>query len=312
MEGLKTSSTSSVSFIRDTLEENEMQGILLTETWLREHLDAEVNIPGYSIFRSDRDRAKKRRGRNSGGSAIYLRDDLASSAEVQLQYSSGVIECVGLRVPKLNLILFSVYRQPDDPVGGNRSTSTEFRVFLDSMSEVLDRLPTPSPNLLIGGDFNLPKTLWPSCTPRSGAPTDEKRMINMLSDFNSRYFLTQLVTQSTHQAGNVLDLILTNNDSAFAFENAIPTSPISSHYLIQASCMLVSEQEHHEQQESRTSGFDALNLHSESTNWAAIEAEIDGVDWAVSLADLTVEEMVTKMIDTCQKAETGNAPRKVC
>ena len=310
MEGLKTSSSSSVSFIRDILEEHEMQAILLSETWLREHLDAEVNIPGYSIFRSDRVRTKKRRGRNSGGTAIYLKNDIAASSDVQLQYSSGVIESICLGVPKLNLAMCAVYRQPDDPVGGNKSTSTEFQIFLDSLSEVLDKLPTPTPNLLIAGDFNLPKADWPSCIPRRGATADEKRMINMLSDFNSRYFLTQIVTQPTHQAGNTLDLILTNNDSAFSFENATPTYPISSHYFVKASCMQVSQQELHQQAEPCLSGFDALNLHSDDTNWAAMEAEIDSVDWTATFMDLSVEEMLTKLTQTCQNTAMENAPRK--
>ena len=71
-----------------------MQAIMLTETWLRDHLDAEINIPDYTIFRSDRCRPKKRRGRNSGGVAIYLRNDVASNAEVLLNFSSGVIEAI--------------------------------------------------------------------------------------------------------------------------------------------------------------------------------------------------------------------------
>ena len=310
MEGLKTSSTSSVSYIRDNLEEHKMQAILLTETWLREHLDAEVNIPGYSIFRSDRVRTKKRRGRNSGGTAIYLKDDLASPSEVLLQYSSGVIECTCIKVHNLNLVICSIYRQPNDPVGGNKSTSDEFQTFLDSLSEVFDSLPTPTPNLLVAGDFNLPKAVWPSCTPATGATADEKRMITMLSDFSARYFLVQIVTQATHQAGNTLDLILTNNDSAFSFENATPTSPISSHYLIKASCMLMHQQESYEQPESYTSVFDTLNLHSEETNWAAINAEIDMVDWTAISAGSSVEEMLNKMIQTCQNAALENAPRK--
>ena len=294
VEGLKTSSTSSVSYIRDILEEHKMQAILLTETWLRDHLDAEVNIPGYSIFRSDRVRTKKRRGRNSGGTAIYLRNDLASPSEVLLQYSSGVIECTCLKVPNPNVVICSVYRQPNDPVGGNKSTSDEFKNFLDSLSEVLDSLQTPTPNLLIAGDFNLPKAVWPSCTSGSGATADEKRMISMLCDFSVRYFLVQIVTQPTHQAGNTLDLVLTNNDSAFSFENATPTSPISSHSLIKVSCLLVSQQETYHQPESNSSIFDTLNLHSEDTNWTAINAEIDSFDWANHFADSSFEEMLIK------------------
>ena len=55
---------------------------MLTETWLRDHLDAELCIDGYTIFRTDRDRKKKRRGRNSGGVAVYIRNDVSNKAEI--------------------------------------------------------------------------------------------------------------------------------------------------------------------------------------------------------------------------------------
>ena len=61
MEGLKTSSSSSVPFVRDILEEEKMLYIMLTETRLREHLYAEVDIPGYTICRVDRTEAVKKR-----------------------------------------------------------------------------------------------------------------------------------------------------------------------------------------------------------------------------------------------------------
>ena len=81
--------------------------VMLTETWLRDQLDAEVNIPGYSLFRSDRVPPKKRLGRNSGGVAIYLRNDLKIQTEVLLTFSSGVIEAICLWIPKLNLVVVS-------------------------------------------------------------------------------------------------------------------------------------------------------------------------------------------------------------
>ena len=70
MEGLKTSVTSSVPFVMDMLEEYNLLFIMLTETWLKEHVDAELSISNYTLNRVDRNRQKKRRGRNSGGVAV--------------------------------------------------------------------------------------------------------------------------------------------------------------------------------------------------------------------------------------------------
>ena len=67
VEGLKTLSSSAVSYLGDTLAESNLLFLMLTETWLRNHLDAEVKINSYTIFRTDRNRPKKKSGRNSGG-----------------------------------------------------------------------------------------------------------------------------------------------------------------------------------------------------------------------------------------------------
>ena len=310
VEGLKTLSSSSVSYIRDNLEENNMQLIILSETWLRDHLDAEVAIPNFTILRCDRERVKKRRGRNSGGAAMYLRNDIASNTEILLHFSNGVIEALCTHVHQLNLILCAVYRQPDDPAGGNRSKAEEFSNFIASLSDVLENLPTPTPNILIAGDFNLPRASWPSCTPMGGATADEKQMISILSEFCSKNFLTQIVTQPTHSAGNILDLALTNNDDAFRFLNATPTSPVSSHSLINITCNITSPLQPARTLPANSSIFDDLNLFSEDINWNNINQQFHEMDWHTKFRDLNVHEMYTVIIQTCESVLAENAPRK--
>merc|ERR1719154_406923 len=95
----------------------------------------------------------------------------------------------------------------DDIVGGHTSKSAQFSVFLDKLSEELDGLPSPTPDVILAGDFNLPHAVWPQCEPSAGASGDEKQMLQLLSNFSSKHFMTQLVTQQTHKAGNTLDLL---------------------------------------------------------------------------------------------------------
>ena len=64
-----------VPFIKDILHHTNQMFVILTETWLREQKDAEIAIEGYVSFRQDRKRPRRRRGRDSGGVAIYLRED---------------------------------------------------------------------------------------------------------------------------------------------------------------------------------------------------------------------------------------------
>ena len=60
IQGLKPRTIpSKVPFLQDLLSLNKLLFIALTETWLREHMDAEVNVQGYKLFRQDRVRTSK-------------------------------------------------------------------------------------------------------------------------------------------------------------------------------------------------------------------------------------------------------------
>ena len=72
--------------------------IVLTETWLEPSiLDAEINIPGFNIHRTDRC------GRKRGGTCIYTRCDLPVSKF--LSYSNGVVDTITIKIPSLDLVI---------------------------------------------------------------------------------------------------------------------------------------------------------------------------------------------------------------
>ena len=78
----------------------------VTETWLQHHKDAELHVQGYQFFRSDRKRTKKTtRGRLSGGVGCYVRSDLASTMEISVSFSNGVVELLGLYSKVKNLYI---------------------------------------------------------------------------------------------------------------------------------------------------------------------------------------------------------------
>jgi len=81
---------SSVPYLRDILIIENHIFLGLTETWLSpNHKKAELEIEGYQLFRKDRDRAKAKQGRYSGGVTFYIRDDIAPLFEPLLEYSNG-------------------------------------------------------------------------------------------------------------------------------------------------------------------------------------------------------------------------------
>ena len=132
MQGLKPRTVpTQVSFVQDLLKDrNQLFMVALTQTWLREHNNAELQVEGYKLFRQDRQRLNRRRGRDNGGVAVYLRNDMTADVEPVIGLSNGVDEMFGLYSKSKSLLLVVIYRQPDDIVGGHRSTHTKFKQVL--------------------------------------------------------------------------------------------------------------------------------------------------------------------------------------
>jgi hypothetical protein len=132
IHGLKPKTKDSkVPFINDIAVEKKQMFIALTETWLQEEKDAEVGIQGYTLFRADRKREKKKWGRNSGGSAFYVRSDIANTFEATNTFSNGTLELLCIYSRPENIFIANIYRQPDDIIRNNRSTYKEFNCFIE-------------------------------------------------------------------------------------------------------------------------------------------------------------------------------------
>ena len=94
-------------------------------------------------------------------SAYIIREDAGNTAEVVINYSDGVIEMLGIYVKSSDLLLVVLYRQPDDIVGGHRSTSVECAKALTYLSDYLAQQNDPSPEFMFCGDFDLPHIEYP-------------------------------------------------------------------------------------------------------------------------------------------------------
>ena len=110
IQGLKPKTVpSKVPYVKDLIGTNNQLFIGLSETWIKDHLEAELAIPNYTLYKADRHRFKKsNRGRDTRGVCAYIRNDLAGSMEEILSYSNGVVEVVALFFKILNLYLCTV------------------------------------------------------------------------------------------------------------------------------------------------------------------------------------------------------------
>ena len=103
---------------------------------------------------------KSTRGRLTGGVALYVRDDIACSSEVIASYSTDAIQSLCLYSKTENLAIAVLYRQPDDSHHGHPSTPANFKKALNHLKNPLLKI-SPAPDIVLGGDFNLPHAVWP-------------------------------------------------------------------------------------------------------------------------------------------------------
>ena len=306
-----------VPFISDLLHSNNHLFAALTETWLSDHKDAEISIDGYVHFRQDRRRQRKsNRGRDSGGVLIYLREDLAGTAEYILNYSNGVVEVVGVYIKEANLVLITVYRQPDDSTGRNRSTSVEFHQALDVIRDALTSLPSPVPEIVFCGDFNLPHASWTNnglvC---SGASSDERKMMADLQALTTDHFLFQNILKPTHRDGNILDLCFTNNP-AFMHSYQCHGTSLSDHLIIEAwtSFQHTTKEDNaqplNEEPLSTAGIFSSLNFMSEEVDWDNLDRELNSTNWESEFAGLSPTAMLDRFLEISAKASEKFCPKK--
>ena len=197
---------SKIPMLSDILHEKNQLFLALSETWLRNELDAEVKIDGYDLFRCDKKAPKKKFGRNSGGVAVFIREDISPTFNIVSTYSNGGVELLTLASDLLKLVISCVYRQPDS---SNDLSADIFKKALMQLNR--DLLKYPDFNYVIMGDFNLPHVDWKSMESNSHSSKQQRNIFDSLQTFMDEHFLQVYVPQKPqkkHMAANFLLRIL--------------------------------------------------------------------------------------------------------
>lgn len=304
----RTKKSTKRPFLGDVLYLKDQLFVALTETWLREQKEAELDISGYKIFRQDRNRPRRnRRSRDSGGVAFYIRDDLVSSAETVLEFSSGVVEILGVYLKEANILAIVIYRQPDDIRGGNRSTSIQFHRAISAIRRTLSELETPTPEIMLSGDLNLPHVVWPEGIMGPGGTADERIMLNELRNLADDFFLQQHITKPTHRAGNTLDLVFTNNENALHSYTSTPTK-LSDHYVVECATLYNTKPVEPKEAVEIPEGMASLNFQNENIDWDKMRQDTAAIDWDDELKTLHPQQMLDKLVDKCNSVATLHVP----
>jgi hypothetical protein len=226
-------------------------------------------------------------------------------------YSSEAVQLLCLYSKVENIAIACLYRQPDDKAHGHPSTASNLKTALDKLVAGLAGL-SPAPDIILGGDFNLPHVSWPAGTPSQGASVEEKHMLNYLNEMCNELLLTQVIKTSTHKDGNILDLVFVNNGGIVHDTNVIPVLPSTSHHsIVQISTTYKADPPAKTSSRPKPSMFNALNYFHKDVDWSNLEATLGNVEWEETFREKTPDEMLDSIYSICYKASAECVPERV-
>ena len=153
-----------------------------------------------------------------GGLGFLVRESLSPDLVSLSSYPS--FESFGVNVKSRNskLTIFNIYRPPD-----SSSYSKPFSTFLSEFCSFLSSAATTPHEFLITGDFNIHVN--------DSSDGHALQFLTLLDSFN----LVQHVSSATHISNNILDLVITSNQSNIISSVTIsPVSP-SDHFRVMSS-----------------------------------------------------------------------------
>ena len=287
-----------ILYLRDlTILKNPLC-IVLTETHLNPNiLNAEINIPDYTLYRCDRV------GRTHGGTCIYTRNDLAT--QELLSYSNSVCETLVLKVKTLETILVSIYRPPDTSL---ESFTEAISLTKTAIEDTIEKDPKTK-TILQFGDYNFPCISWPSKKiyqkeqdGRQNKAT-EKEQAEHFIEFMEEHFLENLSLSPTRGL-NILDLILSNNPHMIGPISVTISKAMSDHSLLefQLNHPYTQPQGEGQRETPYTNNFHKYRLDKgDAEDWMRYESLLNDVNFEALVEGMNVEQRLFKFYEILEK-----------
>jgi hypothetical protein len=239
-------------------------------------------LDGYDLITDLRkDRSDTTNG-IGGGLLVYARKGLVILPSDEYNDFNQFL-CFDVIIDNIKLHVILVYRPPSS----NKSN-------LDKLSEIISKAPS---NTFLFGDFNLPKINWNNLTSDSFS----KDFMNACLDNN----FSQFIDFPTHKHNNILDLVLSNDDSVLSVENLGPLST-SDHVMIMVKLKYNSKCE------DKRDHY----LNWNKADYEAMKRSLSVKDWVHLFSDKSVEDkwkilenelnnVVNKNVPKCQVKFSG-------
>ena len=302
IQGLQHLNKNKVPFISGLLHESDALFAAFTETHTRNHLDSELIVENYNLFRSERVT------REWGGCCLYIHESLSSKLEVQS--TNNMVELLIVSVATLNLVIIVLYRPPD-------TTSQKFSEQLSKVENFLKSTHAPAPNIIFMGDFNFPHIKWAegegSAIIREigNASKESKEQFQLLQNFCNENNLNQYIHEKT-RLHNTLDLIFTNNDE-WVHNVEISKTKYSDHNLIEVTSR-VNHKYQGKKKSEQVEGMSMYNFNRKNIDWESIALDFMNNDWHSILANGNIESNFQKLhekaIELCDNYIPKRTKRK--
>ena len=202
--------------IRDVTEEENIDIMFLTKTWLRTQDEKlghtnRLKPPGYCV------RSFPRKFRSGGGIAVIIRNVymkyIVKIHELNFKSFEAIQLC--LNMSNTNISIVCVYR----PTKSKKNKCTDSEYF-DELGVLIDTQCVEHKNVILVGDLNIHyDDVSESLTRKTKA---------LLSDHD----LHQLVKEPTHEKGHTLDLIIGPINDSIIRSHTVHDKHISDHKLI--------------------------------------------------------------------------------
>jgi len=294
-----------LKFLQDLSVGENTKIIALSETHLKSSItDAEIKIDKFVPFRTDRAGQRKK-----GGVATYVAEQLAANVDVLESKSNEFCELLIVYIKTQNLVFANVYRPPECP-------RDKFLDVLTAVENSIEKFKSPTPNIVLTGDFNFPIIDWENhsiCAGRLECREQARSLLN----FVENHCLQQCVDVPTRGA-NILDLFFTNNDQLVC-DIIVTDSAISDHKLVLTNTNISFENSNDYQvpkkrDEYTERSFRTLNFFSKSVKWSEIKVDLKAINWHEKFQNKSTDaifSLFTNIIrDICIKSVPKRTPSK--
>lgn len=293
-----------INFLRELASSDKPVLIVLTETHLKSEIDnAEINIPNYNLYRSDRIRLQ-------GGVAIYVREPFLIDEETVVKFSNDYCEALIIKLKDVNSHIVCVYRPPD-------TSSIKFNECIETINNYFKEKNLQE-NIIILGDYNFPHLKWNTYDDKiiptiiSGSSVDNQLQASKLIDFTDSLFCEQLITSPT-RGKNTLDLIFSNNEDLIS-DITISETEISDHNLITTELNITNNDEddpHCEIDVESCSKLEKFAFWSKKCNWENVTKSLSTIEWKLHLTESSdINSDLDFLYENCHKSCEGNIPEK--